>query len=107
MNPHFRRYHAARPSIINVVVSGHHRASGLRNDYRNALWRHGVLKILGRPLAMRGPRPYLLPIELRPNDLASPRTARLTDEILPKISTKTVVHGARLTTYVRKESSHD
>jgi hypothetical protein len=29
--------------------------------------------------------PYLLLIELRPNDLASPRTARQTDDLLPKL----------------------
>ena len=40
--------------------------------------------------------PYLLLIELRPNDLASPRTARQTDDLLPKLELNRCV-SAQLT----------
>jgi hypothetical protein len=38
------------------------------------------------PLADEGCDSHLSFIEFRPNDLASPRIARLTDDLLPKIS---------------------
>jgi hypothetical protein len=38
------------------------------------------------PLADQGCDNHLSFIEFRPNDLASPRIARLTDDLLPKIS---------------------
>jgi hypothetical protein len=38
------------------------------------------------PLADQGWDNHLPFIEFRPNDLASPRIARLTDDLLPKIS---------------------
>jgi hypothetical protein len=50
------------------------------------------------PLRKATAMPMYSAIELRPDDLALPRTARLTNEIPPKISTKTAAHGARLKT---------
>jgi hypothetical protein len=51
----------------------------LQNDYRNVLPALVNLKNLSVPLAMRSSEAYLLAIELRPDDLALSRMARLTD----------------------------
>jgi hypothetical protein len=46
----------------------------------------GTTKTENLPLADQGCDNHLSFIEFRPNDLASPRIARLTDDLLPKIS---------------------
>jgi hypothetical protein len=41
-----------------------------------------------RDLAEQACEAYIVSIELRPNDLASPRPARRTDDLLPKLETR-------------------
>src|SRR6266436_5662709 len=48
--------------------------------------RLALTKTENLPLADQGCDNHLSFIEFRPNDLASPRIARLTDNLLPKIS---------------------
>jgi len=56
-------------------------------------------------LAKRPRDDYLWFIEFRPNDLALPQLARLTDDPLPQISTKLIAFGAVSNTHVLKGRS--
>jgi len=50
-----------------------------------------------RRLADQAPEAYAAAIELRPNDLASPRASRRTDDLLPKLETersRAATHGS-------------
>ena len=49
-----------------------------------------------RDLAEQVPKEYIFLIELRPNDLASPRLARRTDDLLPKLEQSGAGPQARL-----------